>query len=264
MKSIGDNGFLWFLGLVEDIEGDEHKLYRVRVRAFNHHDNTDVKDLPWATVTLPTTSSSFQGASDTPAIAKGALVMGFFLDGESRQLPVVLATLPIFPDKDDKKHTLSMLARGNQIIEKTLTGPEPESAYAAQYPYNRVTTTRSGHVIEVDDSPGAERIHVYHKSGSYVEIHPDGTTVIKSAKDSYDVTTNTKQIFAKEDVKISSNQSVTIVADGMFVNCPGGLVVKGSIFASGAVGSDVGATGSFSTPTGQTIHVVNGLVTKID
>ena len=54
---------------------------------------------------------------------------------------------------------------------------EPESAFNGAYPYNKVTQTESGHIIEVDDTPGSERIHIYHKSGTYVEIDSNGSMV---------------------------------------------------------------------------------------
>jgi len=50
----------------------------------------------------------------------------------------------------------------------------PDTSYAAQYPYNRVTVTESGHEIHLDDTPHAERIRIAHKDGSYVEWTHDG------------------------------------------------------------------------------------------
>lgn len=44
------------------------------------------------------------------------------------------------------------------------------TAYATEYPYNTTYTTKSGHAIELDDTPGHERIHIWHKSGCYEEI----------------------------------------------------------------------------------------------
>lgn len=204
MSEMGNEGFKWFFGIAEDVAGDEHQLYRVKVRVLSEHDDLATEDLPWASVTLPTTSSTFQGASDTPAIAAGTMVFGFFADGARKQMPIVIATLPIAPDAN--KHSLSMLARGEQIIEKNPIGPEPESSYAAQYPFNKVTVSRAGHVIEVDDTPGAERLHVYHKSGSYVEIAPDGTVVIKSAADKYDITTGNSTIYVEGDCTIDAKK----------------------------------------------------------
>ena len=59
---------------------------------------------------------------------------------------------------------------------------EPETPYAAKYPFNHVYESESGHYQEIDDTPGAERLHWYHRSGSFTEIHPDGTEVHKTVK----------------------------------------------------------------------------------
>ena len=56
---------------------------------------------------------------------------------------------------------------------------EPPSAYAAEYPYNNVVQTESGHFQEFDDTPGAERIRTQHRAGTYTEIRPDGSEVHK-------------------------------------------------------------------------------------
>ena len=55
--------------------------------------------------------------------------------------------------------------------------------YGATYPYNHVREYESGHTIEIDDTPGAERIHTYHRTGSFQEFHPDGSRVDKTMKD---------------------------------------------------------------------------------
>lgn len=63
---------------------------------------------------------------------------------------------------------------------------EPSSlSSSAQYPDSQVLETASGHVVEMDDTGGNERIRVYHRTGSYIEVRPDGTFVQKSVnKDS--------------------------------------------------------------------------------
>ena len=53
------------------------------------------------------------------------------------------------------------------------------------YPYNKVTETESGHVVEFDDTPGSERITTNHRSGTFEEYHPNGDKVIKVVRDSY-------------------------------------------------------------------------------
>ena len=42
----------------------------------------------------------------------------------------------------------------------------------------------------MDDTPGKERIHERHASGSGYEIHPDGTKVTRVKQDNYTIVTN--------------------------------------------------------------------------
>lgn len=69
----------------------------------------------------------------------------------------------------------------------TLAWSEPASAYGTEYPFNRVIETPGGHSIEMDDTPGAERITINHQTGSYVAIDSRGTMTIKSISDSYQI-----------------------------------------------------------------------------
>lgn len=70
------------------------------------------------------------------------------------------------------------------------TWSQPESPYAAQYPYNKVFGGESGHAIEIDDTPGAERLNWAHRSGTFDEIGPDGTKVTKIMGDGYTIYDN--------------------------------------------------------------------------
>lgn len=167
---------------------------------------------------------------------------------------------------------------------------EPKSPYNAKYPYNHVTESSSGHVVEMDDTPGAERIHVYHRSGSFAEFHPDGKIVIKSINDNFTVSLqdynlycdgelnivckNNVNIVAKGDVNVSTENNFNLNAvgnvlvntsgkfevsadNGIFLNTPNniGLTSNGKVF--------VEASGNISTKTNSDlINVVNG--NKVD
>jgi hypothetical protein len=43
-----------------------------------------------------------------------------------------------------------------------------------KYPFNHVYESESGHVIEIDDTPGYERINLFHRSGARIEINDAG------------------------------------------------------------------------------------------
>ena len=65
---------------------------------------------------------------------------------------------------------------------------QPNPPFAAIYPFNHVNQTESGHIIELDDTPGAERIHTYHRSGTFCEMHASGTQVNQVMNQRYDIT----------------------------------------------------------------------------
>lgn len=54
------------------------------------------------------------------------------------------------------------------------TASETPVSFDAKYPYNKVTETESGHVFEVDDTPGSERINTFHRAGSWAAYHANG------------------------------------------------------------------------------------------
>lgn len=105
--------------------------------------------------------------------------------------------------------------RGISSVEGQETWEEPPSAYNAQYPFNRVIETAGGHSIEIDDTPGSERIMINHTSGSYIQIDSRGTTVNKSVSDKYDLSQNNSHIY------VGGRSSVTIEGDSH-------VIVKGN------------------------------------
>lgn len=89
---MGLDGFVWFIGVVEDRK-DPLALGRVRVRVCGWHSASlaeiPSEDLPWASVIqAPGTTFSTPKESD--------VVVGFFADGRSGQIPIILGILPGF------------------------------------------------------------------------------------------------------------------------------------------------------------------------
>ena len=61
-------------------------------------------------------------------------------------------------------------------------------SYGAQYPYNKVYESEAGHIQEFDDTPGYERIHTYHRAGTYHEVDPMGTQTNYIVGDNFMIT----------------------------------------------------------------------------
>ena len=57
------------------------------------------------------------------------------------------------------------------------TFDQPAIPYNAEYPYNNVYESESGHIREIDDTSGAERIHERHRTGTSYEIDANGNKV---------------------------------------------------------------------------------------
>ena len=88
----GLNGFVWWVGVLEN-RVDPLGMHRCQVRIFGWHtDNMSLlptKDLPWAHAMVPVNASrSWQ----SPVV--GDWVVGFFMDGESAQFPIMMGILP--------------------------------------------------------------------------------------------------------------------------------------------------------------------------
>jgi hypothetical protein len=71
----------------------------------------------------------------------------------------------------------------------------------AKYPDNVVIETKSGHVIEIDDTPGNERIRMYHRSGTYTDYRPDGSVVDKITKNMNKIIDGYLETHIKQGVK---------------------------------------------------------------
>lgn len=250
---IGQEGFFWWIGVVEDRQ-DPEQLGRVRVRCFGYHTENKEKiptdNLPWAHIVVPTNTP----AAYTPK--EGDMVVGFFMDGAAAQNPVVMGVLPGKPGKkpnyengfsdprkdfgsapkkpDDsaeaypkgkylKESTFNRLSRGKE--ESTIiatrkknrkksvksaggvTWDEPSPNFGPKYPYNYAIESESGHAIELDDTPGKERIQFAHRNGSYIEVDKDGNRLERIQKDHYTITMGSDHVY------ISGKCSVTIDGD---------------------------------------------------
>jgi len=228
------------MGVVED-NNDPQMLGRVRVRAFGIHptDTTKVptEDLPWAYIVSGTYGANYK----PPEL--NAWAFGFFLDGKSAQQPMLLGTMLGMPTVAPGAYgdsnagftamgdgssmdglyrpDMSRLATGEElhntsVMVKNATGglavttsdgknwETPKSAYNAKYPENYVHETKSGHVLELDDTNGNERVNLYHRSGTHIEMNSGGQMIIKSAGSTYAV------IEANGFVKIGGDLSLTI------------------------------------------------------
>jgi hypothetical protein len=85
----GLNGFVWWVGEIRN-HADQLGICRLQVRIFGWYGKEIADaDLPWAQVMHPVNN---RFSTSSPLI--GDWVLGFFMDGESGQFPIVLGVLP--------------------------------------------------------------------------------------------------------------------------------------------------------------------------
>jgi hypothetical protein len=117
---------------------------------------------------------------------------------------------------------------------------EPESAantdFQPIYPYNKITQTESGHSLEMDDTPTRERVKLLHRTGTFIEMHPNGDEVHKVYGDGYEITIKDKNVLIKGQCNITiEGDSVTEIRGNKYEVVRGdyNLVVNGNMQIDG-------------------------------
>ena len=246
-------------------------------------------DLPWSTMVQPITSAAMTGIGQTPlGPVEGTWVVGFFADGKDNQEPMVLGTIGGIPQSEyyrsipptqgfrDPSNSYPVeelmdepdthrLARGvadpfvKEKNDKRVTGvplsrnlgtwDEPKSAFAAAYPFNHVRSTESGHVEEVDDTPDAERLHTYHKAGTFTEVDRNGTRVTRIVGDNYEVLERNGFLYIKGKMNVTVDGSSNI-----YVKNDCHLQVDGSMSTDVHGNYALNVAGSIKVSAGGAIH----------
>ena len=235
--------FVWWKGKVEDRK-DPLKLGRCKVRILGYHtdDKSEIptEDLPFAYPAMPINTRP----SDSPiGPVEGTWVMGFFADGENAQQPIMTHVIDAgYKTSDDPTITpepkwgkskipvgevnTNRLARGETgdtyvsnyesvgsiAVAGALNQPwsDPTLSHGAEYPYNKVEESQSGHVHEIDDTPNNARIAVVHKDGTLDVMKEGGDRVAKVMGSNYSITVDNNNIYAKGSVNITADSDVNI------------------------------------------------------
>jgi len=90
-----------------------------------------------------------------------------------------------------------------------------KGAIGSRYPFNKVEESESGHIFEVDDTPGNERIHTFHTSGTCEEIQANGDKIVKVVGDNYEIVVGDDKVFIRgnSDVTVEGTVRLYILGD---------------------------------------------------
>lgn len=114
--------FAWWQGVVED-RNDPEQFGRYRVRIIGYHtldkNVLPTESLPWSIPMQPVTSAAISGVGSSPTgLVEGSTVIGFFVDGEDGQIPVIMGSfgvednVPTIDDDDTPESPESLAERG--------------------------------------------------------------------------------------------------------------------------------------------------------
>ena len=98
---VGKDGFIWWIGQIPNQESWQTQIdegegswgirYKVRIMGYHPYDNSlSDEDLPWAQVLCPPGTQGSGGHMESIRLHQGDTVVGFFLDGQSAQIPIIL------------------------------------------------------------------------------------------------------------------------------------------------------------------------------
>ena len=224
--------FTWYTGIIEDID-DPLILNRVKVRCIGFHSMDKAvlatDDLPWATVIMPNTAASYQGIGANHHLEVGSWVVGFFRDGSSAQDPMVMG---------------SIATQENGVLDIPVESQ-------LNPPSNKVYRSKAGHLIELDNTEGSERISITHKKGTTILIDKDGGIQINAINDIINIDGNTT-ITGKLDVtgEVTAKAGSTATDDnGQPILDENGGETSGSVTLTGHTHVEVPGTGGSSSPT---------------
>ncbi len=84
------------------------------------------------------------------------------------------------------------------------------------HPKNQVKKTVTGHIIEIDDTPGNRRMLFRHTSGSGVQMNEDGSVIVSSLENTIHITGGDQKVIVEGDGEISYNGNLTLNVTGDF------------------------------------------------
>jgi len=118
-----------------------------------------------------------------------------------------------------------------EVKPATWSEPHPQGSEESksEYPYNNVHEYESGHIQEFDDTPGSERIHTYHKSGSFVEFQPDGSRVQKIVGDDFEI------VYGNKTLHVEGNLTINVTRGDVNIKVDKGDVIEdyaGSVYST--------------------------------
>jgi len=180
----GNDGFYWFIGVIEDIK-DPLQIGRVRVRAVGDHTQSKslipTNTLPWAPI-MNNDSSNMNGIgeSDSGKFVQGTWVIGFYADGPDKQTPIVMGSIGGVPEAipwDPRKADEEDNELEEHAIRCGFQDPDnqyPMGRFIFEQDTNRLARNDPGdHIAEIPwDEVPIQEIFIKKVNGGWCPLQP--------------------------------------------------------------------------------------------
>lgn len=242
-------------------------FYGNKVSSTFTEDKSAAPPPPSDTSSSPSSETTTSGGTSGAPSPNASGAMGF--KDPNNKYPLSSHTKEPDTNRLARGQSKGTITNNKELVRKTgiptansdLTFDEPKSSFAAKYPYNHVTETESGHVREMDDTPGHERIHEYHRTGTFYEIDPNGTKVTHIVGDDYHIMDRNGTIYIAGECNITiGGQANILCQNNAEIQVQGNTnMVIGGDFDLGVAGNmtttvggnyTLGVTGNISTING--------------
>lgn len=140
------------------------------------------------------------------------------------------------------RSTVNLAANGNhrnslQYVAAIPNSVSPVNEVSSIPGLNKVQATAGGHTIEMDDTPGNERILIRHTRGAGIEVGPDGSVSISS--------------HGRQVLSVGGDQTITIEGNA-------NLIYNGSVSMSVAGDFNLDVAGNYNVTANSTTEKISG------
>jgi hypothetical protein len=125
------------------------------------------------------------------------------------------------------------------------TWDQSPAPYNAEYPFNHVYQSESGHILEFDDTHGSERVHLYHKTGTFVEIDANGTQVNRIVGDEFEILERNGFVHVKGSLNVTVDGAYNLRVDNTL-----NLEVSGNALINIFDNTDINISGNANISVG--------------
>ena len=171
------------------------------------------------TIAASSAVGGYSNATSTSAPPAAATTSGGFKDPNSKyptELYLDIADTNLLAQEAFDTHP-SKSIKDAKDSWSTASGSAEQPATtqsSAKYPTNHVFETETGHYVEFDDTEGNERIHLYHKKGTFIEIDSAGNMIIKTVGNVTNIVAGNMDTYVKGNYSVSAGGNIDIYAGG--------------------------------------------------